>query len=309
MAELNPRDRLQPFLFDRLIDDQPGNQKESRDKNMLSPTQLRASIMRDVAWLFNTPGPVDRDGIAEFPEAAASVINFGVPDLTGTTGSSVRAGELERGFLRALTLFEPRLSKRGFRVSWRATDSSSTPLEAQVDVSTNDGRTWNNVAQDLIGSSYTVPASALPQSSRGRVRVRVGDGFNQTSAVSGRLRFTGTPPIVTITDVSPGSLIRSDGGVTLTAQALDETGRILSGRSLRWYDGRRFLGAGAEMSLTSLAPGRHRLSVRARGHFPNEQAALKCLYLTVRSLDPTGRGRKRWMNRWNAALNAFAVTF
>ena len=31
--------------------------------------------------------------------------------------------------------------------------------------------------------------------------------------------------------------------------------------------------------------------VRARGHFPNEQAALKCLYLTVRSLDPTGRGR------------------
>jgi putative transposase len=54
---------------------------------------------------------------------------------------------------------------------------------------------------------------------------------------------------------------------------------------------------------------RFRRSVRARGHFPNEQAALKCLYLTVRSLDPTGRGRKRWMNRWNAALNAFAVTF
>ena len=36
---------------------------------------------------------------------------------------------------------------------------------------------------------------------------------------------------------------------------------------------------------------RFRRSVRARGHFPNEQAALKCLYLTVRSLDPTGRGR------------------
>jgi putative transposase len=54
---------------------------------------------------------------------------------------------------------------------------------------------------------------------------------------------------------------------------------------------------------------RFRRSVRARGHFPNEQAALKCLYLTVRSLDPTGRGRARWMNRWKAALNAFAVTF
>ena len=34
---------------------------------------------------------------------------------------------------------------------------------------------------------------------------------------------------------------------------------------------------------------RFRRAVRARGHFPNEQAALKCLYLTVVSLDPTGR--------------------
>jgi transposase-like protein len=54
---------------------------------------------------------------------------------------------------------------------------------------------------------------------------------------------------------------------------------------------------------------RFRRAVRARGHFPNEQAALKCLYLTIRSLDPTGRGRARWINRWKPALNAFAVTF
>lgn len=54
---------------------------------------------------------------------------------------------------------------------------------------------------------------------------------------------------------------------------------------------------------------RFRRSVRARGHFPNEQAAMKCLYLTIRSLDPTGRGRARWITRWKPALNAFAVTF
>jgi site-specific recombinase XerD len=38
-------------------------------------------------------------------------------------------------------------------------------------------------------------------------------------------------------------------------------------------------------------------------------AALKCLYLVTRSLDPTGRGRARWVIRWKAALNAFAITF
>jgi len=54
---------------------------------------------------------------------------------------------------------------------------------------------------------------------------------------------------------------------------------------------------------------RFRRSVRARGHFPNEQAAMKCLYLTIRSLDPTGRGKARWTMRWKAALNAFAITF
>ena len=54
---------------------------------------------------------------------------------------------------------------------------------------------------------------------------------------------------------------------------------------------------------------RYRRAVRARGHFPTEQAAIKCLYLVTRSLDPTGRGRARWVIRWKAALNAFAITF
>ena len=54
---------------------------------------------------------------------------------------------------------------------------------------------------------------------------------------------------------------------------------------------------------------RFRRSVKARGHFPTEQAALKHLYLVIISLDPTGRGRQRWSNRWKAALNAFDITF
>lgn len=54
---------------------------------------------------------------------------------------------------------------------------------------------------------------------------------------------------------------------------------------------------------------RIRRAVNARGHFPTEQAALKCVYLAIMSLDPTGQGRKRWTNRWKAALNAFDITF
>ena len=54
---------------------------------------------------------------------------------------------------------------------------------------------------------------------------------------------------------------------------------------------------------------RIRKAVRARGHFPTEQAALRCVYLAVMSLDPKGTGSKRWAMRWKAALQAFDITF
>jgi transposase-like protein len=54
---------------------------------------------------------------------------------------------------------------------------------------------------------------------------------------------------------------------------------------------------------------RIRKAVKARGHFPNEQAALKCVYLAVMALDPTGKGRARWTLRWKPALNAFDTAF
>ena len=54
---------------------------------------------------------------------------------------------------------------------------------------------------------------------------------------------------------------------------------------------------------------RYRRAIRARVHFPTEQAALKCLYLVTRSLDPIGTGSTRWTMRWKPVINAFAITF
>jgi putative transposase len=63
-----------------------------------------------------------------------------------------------------------------------------------------------------------------------------------------------------------------------------------------------------QISIESLN-ARYRRAVKARGHFPTEQAAMKCLYLVTRSLDPKGTGQTRWAVRWKPALNAFAITF
>src|SRR5215213_9783188 len=43
---------------------------------------------------------------------------------------------------------------------------------------------------------------------------------------------------------------------------------------------------------------RYRRAVKARRHFPTEQAAMKCLYLVTRSLGPKGSGQTRWAVRW-----------
>lgn len=50
-------------------------------------------------------------------------------------------------------------------------------------------------------------------------------------------------------------------------------------------------------------------AVRARGHFPSENAALKCVCMALMSLDQTGKGRRRWTMRWKAPLNAFQIAF
>jgi len=55
----------------------------------------------------------------------------------------------------------------------------------------------------------------------------------------------------------------------------------------------------ARMNAIESLNARYRRAVKASGHFPSDkQAAIKCLYLVTRSLDPTGTGRARWAMRW-----------
>jgi type VI secretion system protein ImpF len=116
MAELNPRDRLQPFLFDRLTDDQPESKQESRDRRVFSPRQVQVSVLRDLAWLLNSRAHRAEDGLGEFPEADRSVINYGLPDLAGVCASSIEPAQLERLVLQALKTFEPRFVPQTLQV-------------------------------------------------------------------------------------------------------------------------------------------------------------------------------------------------
>lgn len=115
MAELTSRERLQPSLLDRLTDDEPGNPQESADRRVLSLTQLKASVLRDLAWLFNTTALLDPEDAAAMP-AFSSTVNYGLPALAGQTASSVDIARVEQLLCDAICAFEPRILRNSLRV-------------------------------------------------------------------------------------------------------------------------------------------------------------------------------------------------
>jgi type VI secretion system protein ImpF len=111
MAELAPRERLQPSLLDRLSDDEPGTAVEPRERRVLSLRTLRDGVLRDLAWLLNTTNLLSVSGTdaGHLPHLANSVLNYGVPDISGNSVSNLNVGKLERGIRQAIWDFEPRL--------------------------------------------------------------------------------------------------------------------------------------------------------------------------------------------------------
>lgn len=116
MAELTPRERLQPALLDRLTDRDPQKDHEPISERVLNMRQLRRSVLRDLAWLLNTVNYQAAHPLDEHPLAARSVLNYGLPELTGRAVASMTPKELEALVKQAILDFEPRILPDTVRV-------------------------------------------------------------------------------------------------------------------------------------------------------------------------------------------------
>ncbi len=103
------RDRLMPFLLDRLNDDDPDISSESRSVRAATITQLRTAVLRDLGWLLNSTRHPDSDGFNDRPNVARSVLNFGIPALGGQTESGISVELLEGMIADAIRAYEPRI--------------------------------------------------------------------------------------------------------------------------------------------------------------------------------------------------------
>jgi type VI secretion system protein ImpF len=116
MAELTPKERLQPSLLDRLTDNEPDQQREAREKRVLSMRKLRESVQRDLAWLLNSSNLETVQDLDEYPLVSHSVINYGLPDLAGKAASGIDLAGAERMLRQAIWDFEPRILRNTVRV-------------------------------------------------------------------------------------------------------------------------------------------------------------------------------------------------
>jgi type VI secretion system protein ImpF len=125
LAVLTPKEKLQPSLLDRLTDMRPDVRTSAAGSRVLTMEELRDSVRRDLAALFNATALEVVEDLQDFPNVQRSTLNFGMPDMSGRTASSVDLKELERALNRAIHEFEPRLIEDTVKITSELYDAKS----------------------------------------------------------------------------------------------------------------------------------------------------------------------------------------
>ncbi len=96
---------------------------------------MRAAVLRDLSWLFNATQMKERL-VEAFPALADSVLNYGLPALSGQLASKVDVSVLERASAWPCMRFEPRflpdLAARSRRMETDSVLDTHNMIEFQI---------------------------------------------------------------------------------------------------------------------------------------------------------------------------------
>jgi type VI secretion system protein ImpF len=116
MADLTPKEHLQPSLLDRLTDLNPTSKTDTLEERVMSLRRLRESVIRDLEWLLNTSCLETSGELSSYPEVRKSVLNYGIPEISGTSASGKDSASIERDIRQAIQDFEPRILPETLKV-------------------------------------------------------------------------------------------------------------------------------------------------------------------------------------------------
>lgn len=126
--------RLNPTLFDKLVADSDisglrGDDVEKLEESRASmryysvprlerfnENALRATVRRELAWLLNTTNLGAVVDLEAYPHVETSVLNYGVPDMTGKAYTRRLILQRARDIRAAIAAFEPRIDEKSLVV-------------------------------------------------------------------------------------------------------------------------------------------------------------------------------------------------
>jgi len=116
MGQWSLKERLQPSLLDRLTDLHPEKSKESSSQQSMSQRVFKEAVIRDLGWLLNSVSLDVCVDLDNYHEVRHSVLNYGLPDVSGHTSSTVDVRDMEKSIRAAIQQFEPRIIRNSLKV-------------------------------------------------------------------------------------------------------------------------------------------------------------------------------------------------
>ena len=131
MATQDPRNRITPSIYDRLLDDKPYEEKDDPADRHFDFDRYKRAVSRDLEMLLNTRREPLGD-LSPYPETRRSLLAYGLPDFTAMSLKN----EADRKRIiseveQTIALFEPRLAQ--VRVTLESSDELRPTLGFRID--------------------------------------------------------------------------------------------------------------------------------------------------------------------------------
>jgi hypothetical protein len=148
---------------------------------------------------------------------------------------------------------------------WEASHADGDKLTYNVQYSTDGGINWQMLAAGLQNRALDLHFEQLRGSDHAKFRVIASDGVNTGASDSdGSLVVSNKPPLAQITSPATGSSFSTAQAIVFVGQATDLEDGTLPGSALQWSsDVQGPLGTGKSITVSSLAPGPHVVTLTA----------------------------------------------
>ena len=158
---------------------------------------------------------------------------------------------------------------------WSAADADGDAPGVSLEYSADGGRTYATVSRRgrATAPSRSRAGCSWPRRAGG-CGWRATDGFTTTVTAAQPVVVLPRAPAVTILEPAPGQRVQGGAALYLHGTAIDDRGRTLPGRRLRWNAGRSRLGTGATLSAV-LPAGARSVRLVARDRSGTGSAAVR----------------------------------